>query len=90
MSEIQLLDFYAEWCGPCKQMNPLLEEIDEEWDDVEVVEYDVDENPPEARIYGVNSVPTYVIEKDGEIMEEFIGVTPKHELRSVIDKIKGE
>ncbi|QQG43700.1 MAG: thioredoxin [Candidatus Daviesbacteria bacterium] len=81
---VKFLDFWAPWCSPCKMMNPILEELKKEWGDkVEVVEINVDENPSEAQKYGVMSIPTYVIEKDGKEIGRKIGVTSKEELNKL-------
>lgn len=77
----KLLDFWAAWCGPCKIMEPILEELEKELDDkVEIEKINVDENPQRAAQYGVMSIPTYVIEKEGKEVGRKIGVTAKSEL----------
>lgn len=79
--KVKLLDFWAQWCGPCKIMNPVIEEIEKELGDkIEVEKINVDENSQKASQYGVMSIPTYVIEKDGREVARKIGVTPKAEL----------
>ena len=78
---VKLLDFWAPWCGPCRVMNPVLAEIEKELaGKIEVEKINVDENQEKASKYGVMSIPTYVIEKDGKEVGRKIGVTAKAEL----------
>jgi thioredoxin 1 len=82
---VKLLDFWATWCGPCKMMAPVIKEIETELGDkVEVVEIDVDKEQALASKYGVMSIPTYVIEKDGKEVGRKVGVTAKAELIKLI------
>ena len=73
-----LVDFYADWCGPCKMMAPVLDEIaDEKADAVKICKINVDDAPDVARQYRVMSIPNMVLFKDGEAVDRFIGVTEK-------------
>lgn len=82
---VKLLDFWAVWCGPCKLMAPVIEEIQKELGDKLVVEeIDVDKHPEIASKYGVMSIPTYVIEKDGVEVGRKVGVTAKAELLKLV------
>ncbi len=81
-----LADFWATWCGPCKMIAPVLEEIDAEMGDkVKIVKLDVDENQETAAKYGVMSIPTLILFKDGEIVDKVVGYRPKEALEEVIN-----
>ena len=82
-----LADFWAPWCGPCKMIAPVLEEIDAELSDkVKIVKLDVDENQETAVKFGVMSIPTLVLFKDGEVVDKVIGFQPKEALVNLISK----
>jgi len=74
---VRLKDFYADWCGPCKTQDPILEEIAEDFPDVEFEKVDVDANQDVANDYSVRSLPTLVVEDDEGEVERFIGVTQR-------------
>ena len=80
-----VVDFWAEWCGPCKQIGPALEEISEEMADaVKVVKVDVDSNPSAAAALGVRGIPALFMFKDGEVISNRTGAAPKATLESWI------
>ena len=81
-SEIQVLvDFYADWCGPCKMMSPILEELDQEFDGkIKIVKINVDNNPELASEYGVMSIPNMIIFEGGKQKENVVGARSKQEL----------
>jgi thioredoxin 1 len=82
-----LADFWAPWCGPCKMIAPVLEELDAEMGDkVKIVKLDVDENQETASKYGVMSIPTLFVMKDGEVVEQIVGFQPKEALAQAIQK----
>lgn len=84
---VTLIDFWASWCPPCKVMNPVVEELEKEFaGKVEFVKYDVDQNAEAAGKYGVMSIPTYVIEKDGKEVARASGAKPKEELKRWIEE----
>ena len=72
-----VIDFHATWCGPCKVLSPILEELNDEIEGVEFVKLDVDQHPQIAGQNQVMGVPTVVILKDGEVKDRFVGVQPK-------------
>ncbi|RYM06890.1 thioredoxin [Sporolactobacillus sp. THM7-7] len=85
-----LADFWATWCGPCKMMAPVLEELDSEMaDKVKIVKLDVDANQETASKYGVMSIPTMFLFKDGEIADKVVGFTPKEALVERINQHAG-
>lgn len=75
-----LVDVFATWCGPCRMMAPIIDEIAEEMQDVKVGKVDSDENPEIADKYGIMSIPTIMVFKNGEVKKVFVGLTPKAEI----------
>jgi thioredoxin 1 len=81
-----VVDFWAEWCGPCKQIGPALEELSDEMGDrIKVVKVDVDSNPNSAAAMGVRGIPALFIIKDGEVISNRAGAAPKATLQSWIE-----
>jgi thioredoxin 1 len=81
-----LVDFWAEWCGPCKAIAPTLEEIAGDYDGrLKVVKVDVDENRQSATQYGIRSIPSLLLFKDGAEVDRIIGALPKQQLMEKID-----
>jgi thioredoxin 1 len=83
-----LADFWAPWCGPCKMIAPVLEEVDQEIEEVKVVKLDVDENQETAGKYGVMSIPTLLVFKDGQVVDQVVGFQPKEALVELLNKHK--
>lgn len=82
-----LADFWAPWCGPCKMIAPVLEELDAEMgDEVKIVKLDVDENQETAGKFGVMSIPTLIVFKDGKPVDQLIGFQPKEALVNTLKK----
>lgn len=82
---VKLLDFWASWCGPCQVMKPIIEELEKELSGkIEVEKIDVDQNQAKASEYGVMSIPTYIILKDGKEIGRKIGVTAKADLLKLL------
>jgi thioredoxin 1 len=81
-----LIDFYADWCGPCRMLAPVIEEIKtEKADTLKVVKINVDENQEIASQYGVRSIPTLVVVKDGKVFKQSVGFKSKSEILKMID-----
>ena len=72
-----LVDFWAEWCGPCKMVAPVLEEIAAENAGIDIVKLNIDENPGAARDYQIMSIPTMAVFKDGKVVKQIVGAKPK-------------
>ncbi len=82
-----LADFWAPWCGPCKMIAPVLEEINDEMSEkVKIVKLDVDENQETAGKYSVMSIPTLLLMKDGNVVDQVVGFQPKEALTELINK----
>ena len=79
-----LLDFFASWCGPCKMVAPILDEIAEEREDIKVCKVDIDQQPELASRFRVMSIPTLMVMKEGKIVEQSIGARPKHQILAMV------
>lgn len=80
-----LLDFYADWCGPCRMVSPIVEEISEEYPQYFVGKINVDEEPQLAAEFEVASIPTLVVIKNGEIVNQSVGARPKAQILSMLE-----
>ncbi len=84
---VAVVDFWAEWCGPCRMIGPVIEELATEYDGKALVaKVDVDENAELSQQYGVRSIPTILILKDGQVVDKHVGVTTKQALVEKIEK----
>ena len=82
-----VVDFFATWCGPCKMLSPIIEELGESLDDITFIKIDVDKHEDLARRFGVMSIPTLVFFKDGKEVKKHIGFIPKNDLKGTIEKM---
>jgi thioredoxin 1 len=84
-----LVDFWAPWCGPCRQIAPLVEQLaGENAGSAKILKLNVDDAPQAAQAYGVSSIPTLMVFKNGEVVDRFVGVQPKTRLQDAIDAAK--
>ena len=85
-SKLVLVDFWAEWCGPCKQIGPILEQIsDKKKDDINILKLNIDDNPETPQKYGVRGIPTLMLFKDGKLIDTKVGSLPISALNDWID-----
>ena len=80
-----LLDFWASWCGPCRMVSPVIDEIAEQRADIKVGKVNVDEEGELAQMFGIMSIPTLVVVKDGKVVRQTVGVRPKQEILDMLE-----
>ena len=85
LNGLTLVDFWATWCGPCRMVAPIVEELASETPDVTFAKVDVDENPDVAMGLGITSIPTLMLFKDGKLVDRLIGARPKQDIKQMID-----
>jgi len=86
--DITVIDFFAEWCGPCKMLTPVIENIAKNNNDITVGKIDIDANRTITNQYGIRSVPTIVFMKNGILADKLVGVKSIHEIQAKIDSLK--
>jgi thioredoxin 1 len=84
--QIVLVDFWAEWCPPCRALSPIIKKVADKTDKAKVVKLNVDENPDVAMKYGIRGIPTVLVFKDGEVAETVVGLQPESAYDSLIEK----
>lgn len=83
-----LVDFSAEWCGPCKMLAPIIEQLADEYAGrVKVAKLDIDDNHESAAQYGIQSVPTMIIFQNGQPVKKLVGLTPKNKIAGALDEL---
>ena len=86
---IAIVDFWADWCGPCRMIAPILEEVDREISDVTVMKVNVDKEPALADRFSINAIPTLLFFKDGQLVKQKTGLYPRDALELIIKEIRG-
>ncbi|KRM36371.1 thioredoxin [Limosilactobacillus pontis] len=83
---VALIDFWATWCGPCRMQSPVVEALSEEMPDVIFFKLDVDQNPATAQQFRIMSIPTLMIKKDGQVVDQIVGYHPKEQLQQILQQ----
>lgn len=86
--KVVVIDFWATWCGPCKMMAPVVEEVAKDYPDVKVCKVNVDEEPELSNAFKIVSIPTIVVVKNGEIIDSVVGYGPKEDIEKIIKLVK--
>ncbi len=86
--KVVVIDFWATWCGPCKMMAPVVEEVAKDYPDVKVCKVNVDEEPELSNAFKIVSIPTIIVIKNGEIIDSVVGYRPKEDIEKIIKLVK--
>ena len=86
--KVVVIDFWETWCGPCKMMAPVVEEVAKDYPDVKVCKVNVDEEPELSNAFKIVSIPTIVVIKNGEIIDSVVGYRPKEDIEKIIKLVK--
>ncbi len=86
--KVVVIDFWATWCGPCKMMSPVVEEVAKDYSDIKVCKVNVDEEPELSNAFKIVSIPTIVVIKNGEIIDSVVGYRPKEDIEKIIKLVK--
>jgi thioredoxin 1 len=84
--KLVLVDFYATWCGPCKKLSPILEEVATEHDEIKLIKVDVDQNPNLSQQFSITAMPTLVVIKNGEEVDRSVGLVSKQKVINMVNK----
>lgn len=87
-SKSVFVDFFAEWCGPCKMVGPVVDKVSEQYDDVTFLKVNVDDFPDIAQRYGIMSIPTLLGFRDGQLTSKIIGFQPEAGIKDAVEKIR--
>jgi len=87
-NKITVVDFWAEWCGPCRILGPIIDELSNENSDIAIGKLNVDENSTISVKYGIRGIPAVLFFKDGELVDRVVGVRGKFELQTIINNLK--
>lgn len=83
---VVVVDFWASWCGPCKMLSPIIEELSNEITTVKFAKVNVDENPQSSQSFNIASIPTLLVFKDGKVVDTMVGFRPKAELEELVKR----
>ena len=86
--KVVVIDFWATWCGPCKMMSPVVEEVAKDYSDIKVCKVNVDEEPELSNAFKIVSIPNIVVIKNGEIIDSVVGYRPKEDIEKIIKLVK--
>lgn len=85
-NQLKVLDFQAKWCGPCKSVAPMVKKVVAEFENIQLIEIDVDEETDKAMEYGIRSVPTFILLKNDQVVDRLIGAVPAKDFKEFLTK----